>query len=547
MTLRPTSRRERLTLWAIGGAVAALVGVLLGTALMIERYVRAERNAILAESAAIAQAVAALIEAHEGSHFKILHAYAPRFLFRDAVARRDRTEIDRHLRQLQESFPEMDRVFVIAPDGVLVANHPPAPQLYGRRFTDRDWYQALGRDPRPYTSRVYHSARDGALHVVHVVPVRSETGRVVGILGSSRRLETIRSGLTSITVPGGDFYLVDREGQLVFHRTRTGAAHLADYAKTPVVERLLRGEAGIAETDNPVEREARLSVYQRLPSLGWGLVVYRSRDLALQPARRITLGAGAAGLVLAGAIAGLGTVALRSRRRTVDALRALEAAQEELVRKERLAILGQLAGGVAHELRNPLGVIKNSVYYLRMVAPQDERVQKHLGLLEREVATANRIVTDLLDFARVRPPERVPTDLEALAAEVLERAALPEGITVVFERRGGGPRVEVDPDQVMQVLANLVTNAAQAMPEGGTLTIEIAASGGGARVAVADTGVGIPPENLERIFQPLFTTRAKGIGLGLAVARSLAEANGGALTAESAPGRGSRFVLEFRR
>lgn len=107
------------------------------------------------------------------------------------------------------------------------------------------------------------------------------------------------------------------------------------------------------------------------------------------------------------------------------------------------------------------------------------------------------------------------------------------------------PPVPLDPDQVKQILANLLTNAIQAMPRGGTLTIETASADGGAHFIVSDTGVGIPPEHLEKIFQPLFTTKAKGIGLGLAVSRNLVEANDGRISVESVPGRGSRFVVRF--
>jgi signal transduction histidine kinase len=543
---------ERLTLWAIGAAVALLVALLLGTTVLVSRYAAIKKEASLAESAAIAQGVAASIETRGEGHLRILQAYAPRFLFREAVARHDRAEAIRHLRQLHESFPEMDRLFVVDQGGVLWVNYPPAIQLHGVSFTDRDWFRAVIREPRPYVSEVYRSARDGALQVVYVVPVRSEAGQVVGLLGSAQQLEVFRNSLITITVPDGDLYVVDRKGQFVFHRTRTGPEHLGDYARTPVVTRLLRGEQGIAELENTAEREVRLAAYRQLPSLGWGLVVYRAKDRILQTAHLAALAAGGVGLVLAVTIVGLSAVAFRSRRRTLEALDALEAktvaleeTQEELVRKERLAILGQLAGGVAHELRNPLGVIKNSVYYLRMILPHEERSVKHLGLLDREVATANRIVTDLLDFARVRPPIRVPTDLGALARDVLEQTPLPDNIAVELRRTGAEPPVAVDPEQIVQVLRNLVSNAAQAMPDGGTLTVETAVSDGRAQIAVTDTGVGIPREQIEKIFQPLFTTKAKGIGLGLAVVKSLAEANGGAVTVESEPGRGSRFALGF--
>jgi len=240
---------------------------------------------------------------------------------------------------------------------------------------------------------------------------------------------------------------------------------------------------------------------------------------------------------------------ITERKRAQEALeektRALEAAQEELVRKERLAILGQLAGGVSHELRNPLGVIKNSVYYLKMVTAADEKVAKHLGIVEREIETANRIVTGLLDFARVTPPNRVAVELSRLVREYFEQKPLPGAVEVVLELADGLPAVSADPDQLLLVLGNLVSNAVQAMPEGGRLTVRTAGTPEGVVLSVADTGAGIAAEHVGKIFEPLFTTKPRGIGLGLAVARSLSESNGATLTVESAPGRGSRFVIGF--
>jgi len=229
------------------------------------------------------------------------------------------------------------------------------------------------------------------------------------------------------------------------------------------------------------------------------------------------------------------------------AFEALHEAREELVRKEKLAILGQLAGGVGHELRNPLGVIKNSVYYLRMVLPDEARARKHLAILEREVGTANRIVTDLLEFARIKSPTRTPTDVNAVVRELLERTPLPDSVTLVLHLAEGLPPISVDRLHVEQILTNLVTNAAQAMPEGGRITVSSREEPTGVALSVADTGIGIRPEHLQRLFQPLFTTKAKGIGLGLALAQDLAEANQAVIAADSEPGAGSRFVLRFAK
>jgi GAF domain-containing protein len=227
--------------------------------------------------------------------------------------------------------------------------------------------------------------------------------------------------------------------------------------------------------------------------------------------------------------------------------RELREAHEELVRRERLALVGQLAGGVGHELRNPLGAIGNAVYYLRMRlgGGDDMKVQKHLAILETEVRRANKIVTDLLDFSRVKQPRRAPAQLNAIIRDILARQPRPSSVKLELDLIESLPPILVDLDQVGQVFLNLVINAIEAMPDGGSLTIRTRSTSDAVVASVSDTGIGIPPENLEKIFQPLFTTKTKGIGLGLAVSRQLIDANGGALSVESQIGKGSTFTAIF--
>jgi signal transduction histidine kinase/HAMP domain-containing protein len=228
---------------------------------------------------------------------------------------------------------------------------------------------------------------------------------------------------------------------------------------------------------------------------------------------------------------------------------ALEAAREELVRKERLATLGQLAGSVAHELRNPLGVIKNSVYYLRMRGAEDERTARHLAILEREVATSNRIITELLDFARVPDSRPIATSLNQIVSEYFERnGATPDGVQSVLQLTSESSELQADPHQLTLILGNLVRNAEQAMADngGGRLTVEtVRQADGTLELAVSDTGGGIPREEFERIFEPLYTTKAKGFGLGLPIVKQLTTLNRGDVEVESEVGRGSRFSLRF--
>lgn len=230
-----------------------------------------------------------------------------------------------------------------------------------------------------------------------------------------------------------------------------------------------------------------------------------------------------------------------------DALDQLAAAQDQVVRTERLATLGQLAGGVGHELRNPLGVMTNALYYLEAVNPDaPPKVREYIGILKAQVGISEKIVSDLLDFARLNTPDRTEVDLEALVRESLARQPVRDGITVRIDMPDKLPTTFVDQRQMEQVMVNLISNAVHAMQdEEGTLSFTATPEDDRVILRVTDTGSGMSEEQLERIFEPLVTTKAKGIGLGLAVSRLLASTNGVELTVESEPGVGSTFQLGF--
>jgi len=237
-------------------------------------------------------------------------------------------------------------------------------------------------------------------------------------------------------------------------------------------------------------------------------------------------------------------------------------AQEELVRKEKLAILGQLAGVVGHEIRNPLGVMNNAVYFLKTVMPDaNDTVKEYLDIIKQEISNSQCIITDLLDFARTKTPRIVPVTVNVTVTQALDKCTIPENIDVRTNIPDALPEVNVDPFQMGQVLQNLITNAIQAMPGGGTLTVTTRQRSGirdqGSNteprtpfpdtefieITVNDTGEGIPSENMERLFQPLFTTKTRGIGLGLVVCKNLVEANGGRIEVKSVYGKGTTFIL----
>ena len=233
-------------------------------------------------------------------------------------------------------------------------------------------------------------------------------------------------------------------------------------------------------------------------------------------------------------------------RKVKERTQQLVEAQDELLRKEKLAVLGQVAGSVGHELRNPLGVMSNAVFFLQSVLPDaDDRIKEYLDIIKSEIAGSERIVTDLLDSVRTKPPQPEAVDLAELLGQTLRKCTVPASVTVQLDIPATLPPLRVDQLQIHQVFRNLISNGVEAMPEGGTLEIRAGENRqeGTVTVSVRDSGIGITPEQLGKIFQPLFTTKARGIGLGLVVVKNLTQANGGSIQVQSEAGKGSVFSV----
>lgn len=234
-------------------------------------------------------------------------------------------------------------------------------------------------------------------------------------------------------------------------------------------------------------------------------------------------------------------------QRVEEKTKELRQAQEKLVRKERLAAIGELSGGIAHELRNPLGAIKNSVYFLKMVIEEpDEDIEETLQILEDEVKHSVDIIECLLEFSKPKPPTRMKVNINEVLKELVEKTEIPDNIKLSMDFEEEAPILLADPVQLERVFGNLIGNAIEAMPKGGRLDlITLCCPDGKIQVEVKDTGTGIPEDNLESIFEPLFTTKAKGIGLGLSIVNSIIEAHSGSISVESEVGRGTVFTVEL--
>ncbi|MEK7243520.1 MAG: ATP-binding protein, partial [Thermodesulfobacteriota bacterium] len=230
--------------------------------------------------------------------------------------------------------------------------------------------------------------------------------------------------------------------------------------------------------------------------------------------------------------------------RDMTEIRRLE---EEVARSRRLASLGSLAAGVAHEIRNPLSSIKGFATWFRERYRDNPEDRETAEVMIREVDRLNRVITQLLEFARPLTMHRVPTPLQAVirhALKMVEGEAQAKRIVVETDLSVEVGEIPLDADRMTQVLLNLFQNAIGAMEGGGVLRISLdRRDEKGVRITVADTGIGIPKEELPRVFDPYFTTRPSGTGLGLAIVHKIVEAHGGEVRLESEPGRGTTATV----
>lgn len=218
--------------------------------------------------------------------------------------------------------------------------------------------------------------------------------------------------------------------------------------------------------------------------------------------------------------------------------------QQELLRSEKFATIGRLASSVAHELRNPLASLKNISYYLVKLGTfsTDEKAKRMLEMLGTDVARANKIVTDLLDFSRVKKLNKVATPMDEFINKLLDNLTFSENVHIIRDLKA--LQANIDPDRITQVLVNLVTNARDAMAEkGGQITVTTNKKDDYIQILVTDTGCGMDKETVDRIFEPLFTTKTKGLGLGLAIVKEIIEAHYGKITCLSEKGKGTTFEV----
>jgi len=224
--------------------------------------------------------------------------------------------------------------------------------------------------------------------------------------------------------------------------------------------------------------------------------------------------------------------------------RELKKSQKQLLKAQRLAVIGELAGMVGHDLRNPLTSINGAAYYLkkRLGSKIGGKVKEMLDLIEKNIVYSNKIINDLLDYSREIKLDVIESNPESIIKDALSLVEIPKNVQVM-DLTESKPKMRVDVGKIKRAFVNIIKNAVEAMPKGGTLTIKGARSDGELEFVFSDTGVGMSKKTTEKLWTPLFTTKAKGMGFGLAICKRIIEAHKGSISVKSSHRKGTTFTV----
>lgn len=493
------------------------------------------------------------------SHIRLADVPRPDEIARDI----GEAAVAAHLDRQVEATPEIAGIALVGADGMVI-NHTggwPAGEV---NVAKRDYFRAL----------VSNSGLESAIGA----PIALETGRtrVIPVAHKLRATSGGFAGLAVATVPVSDFEalyravplgddgiisLMRRDGTVLAQYPRQSDADSASPSAS-VLTALTDGAQGIIEDDRGKQGQWFIDAVQPLADYPVSVVVSCSGAHALVGWPRQA--AMFAAFALCGVLAIALMVALIGRQiRTHSALAAMRAekieveharlvAEAELLKKERLSVLGQFTATVANELRNPLSAIRNTLFTMREIAQSSGlQLDRPIARIQRSIARCDRIIGDLLEYIRNPELSRVSVSFDEWLRDILIEHGLPPTVTLVEEYGARDAIVRIDADRIRHVVINLIDNAAQALsempPGNGAMRIAVRSAlvEDVLEFSVEDTGPGIPPENMARIFEPLFSTKSFGAGLGLSAVKQIVTQHGGTITIDSEPGAGTRVIIRL--
>jgi signal transduction histidine kinase len=474
-------------------------------------------------------------------------------------------QIDSEKRQLLNTFllnnKRFSVMFVLTSEGDHYISHPFSVQLSLKKFNlaDRPYIQEAQRTKQSVISNRFVGA-EGVPVVVMAVPLLTEKNSIFGYLGGVFHLKDVSGLLLSRHHdPGHTYFLVDRLGQVIAQSGQATADNSQDQSiRHPLVKSFLRRSTQNNQKTTPQfvnyycdhhDKECR-GAYYVLES-GWGLLVEKSQDSFM---KEVSSKTGKTVAMVAIILLVLGLLAMLLLRRISFRLRKaqveLQETQSELIQSERLSTLGRLTATVSHELRNPLGTVRTAVFSIEdnLKRNQPQHVERALELAERNIQRCVNIIEELTSYTRVKKLDITKTSIDDWLQAILDEQTIPEEIRCELNF-SGNIRAPIDPEKLRQVIVNLISNALHALLDehsnGKLLQISTHLLDTEYEIRVRDNGIGMSDETKEKVFEPLYSTKGFGVGLGMIIAKGIVEQHHGKIRLESQEGAGTTVSLRL--
>jgi signal transduction histidine kinase/CheY-like chemotaxis protein len=516
-------------------------------------------------------------------------AYASRPLMQALLREGHLDKVRFHLQQLVTGTDSLERAFISSPQGVLLTDYPSDPKVHGRDFSYRDWYRGVSQRWTPYVSEFFQRAAIPPRFLFNIaVPIRSPEGRILGILVMQPKDDYFQGSLKRTERKKVAIHILDHRGRIVYHSHRK-IDQAQDFSSHPMVQKLQQGLGGEEKTRGLDSQDMVIAAYRPVPPFGWGVIAEKPVKEALAPFTGAIFSLSIftlAVLVLGvfGAYQGANLL-LATHRLTGELARVnaeLQGNQQELAKtnarlQEASQAKSDFLANMSHELRTPLNAIIgfSEVLQDELFGDLNTKQKEYVQNIYKSGLHLLGLINDILDLAKV---ESGKMELELNSFSLKE--ALESSLVMVKEKamkQGIALSLEVEPEaegeitlderKFKQIMFNLLSNAVKFTPRGGRVTVSARrwepekppeaavakADRGFLEISVADSGMGIKPEDLGRLFQEftqlgqVYTKAFEGTGLGLALTKRLVELQGGRIRVESEPGQGSRFSFTVPR
>jgi signal transduction histidine kinase len=517
-------------------------------------------NFALSRRQAIAYLAAATLKEKLDRLTDIGISLATRVRFRQLVGQGKWIEAVEILRTVPKDFPFIDRVFLTDPNGTLMTDFPPLPDVRGKNFAFRDWYQGVSNKWKPYVSEVYKRAAEPRINAVAIaVPIKTENQTVTGILVLQVGLNTLFEWTKNIEVgPSGFVYFVDRGGHVAAHPRVPPQGEIVDHSSVPAVQKALRGERGVEVLFNPIENEEGVSAYEPVPGYGWGVIAQQPKSTAFvardSQLMRIFFAYGLICLFSA-ILAYLGLRTIITHKKAEEKIKKLN---EDL---ERRAIeleasnkeLEAFSYSVSHDLRAPLRATDgfSRILLEKHASELPPDAQRYLNLVRDNAQQMGHLIDDLLTFSRLSRQslkrQRVaPVEIVRPMINELQREQAGRKIEISLADL---PACEADPALLKQVFVNLLSNALKytRQREVSKIDIDWQQTDGSPVYFVKDNGVGFDMQYVDKlfgVFQRLHRAEEyEGTGVGLAIVQRIIHRHGGRVWAHAEIDKGATFYF----